>query len=1067
MTRIPSKIGAVSLAALVVLSVVAGTVAFTGPAAAVSSIDPTPGFSPGEISESEQQQHSFNYTFTGVNTSGDATVSLSVPGEFSIDSVDVEVKNETGTVLSNTTTTPNDNSVELTTTEPTSTLYFDGTVEITAPEVDADTDRTIKINATDGDGQTGTSSTLTVINDPLEVDSTSFSPTQVDQETETRYTLNTSFTGVNKSDDTTYSIAVPSEFDIEGWDLTVENATGTELTNTVQQSGNTLELTTSSDTERTYLNGTLNLTSPTVPEGSEEATYDLTVGASENGRSDEVTQTITVDYVGGQPGDPEFLSATQFVQSDGTPAIEVAFSEDIQNFGSNYGLYVDEEEVTGDIVTNVDESQGRVVIELDDTDSRDLTLRLESGIVDSSGNTLSNLNDPEYKPITFAPTSVRASGSVNAYSGSTVSIVASSSNTDITLQGTEDDTDNYFFEGSTGTNSRVFRFDTGGEEIGDYEADIQGEGTASITIRDLDLSLDIEDRNVTTLQSIEGTVSGRVGGREIQLELLDDNGDVVDERRVDLSGQGERDFSYDIESLELETGEYTVRATDTASGVSVESDAITVREAGDTEALLPNDVISEQRGDVVAIPIELRNTREVTLTVGDDQAGYQANVTVREDQDDADGQVTVYFNSWEASNVGTGSFSGANDLFSVDDEAEVVRGDVSIGVSNLLDAEAYPLSVDTEGRETDIQLLSLEERNTTAIRTWTAPRDRYSDLDNAEDVYEGTTDEWLTRDTDVAVGDTIVYEVQASGLEGALDAHEEDTVTTEFFDFADGRSNPAALFSVEEEDPGPNQDPLLLELNGSNSRVVADSANDTYYVITRTGDSGPEGVEDADGDGVIDPSENDYGSTDADSSLQASFTVYGDDENDFDLTADGEDETVETSYSLTTAEFEMSDPFNVTEVSGQEIFGETTLAPGTEVNVRVRSADGVRPAFLKTATTTVDTDGQFLVTLSFNNTNPGDRYSIVVNDVGGPASELTVEGTVQPVIQTPTTNTPAETTTTTSEPTTSTTTTEPTTSAAPTTEIPTVQTPTTTPGFGVLAALVALAGAALLALRRE
>ena len=166
----------------------------------------------------------------------------------------------------------------------------------------------------------------------------------------------------------------------------------------------------------------------------------------------------------------------------------------------------------------------------------------------------------------------------------------------------------------------------------------------------------------------------------------------------------------------------------------------------------------------------------------------------------------------------------------------------------------------------------------------------------------------------------------------------------------------------------------------------------------------------------------------------------------------------------------MSEPFNGTEASGQEVFGEATVAPGTEIRVRVRSGDNVRPAFLKTAETTVDGDGQFLVTLSFNDTSPGDRYNVVVDDTG-PASEISIEGTVQPVIQTPTTDTPAETTVITSTSTPTTTTSTPTTTTSTpvttTTEIPTVQTPTTTPGFGIVAALVALAAAALLALRRE
>jgi PGF-CTERM protein len=427
----------------------------------------------------------------------------------------------------------------------------------------------------------------------------------------------------------------------------------------------------------------------------------------------------------------------------------------------------------------------------------------------------------------------------------------------------------------------------------------------------------------------------------------------------------------------------------------------------------------------------------------------------------------VYFNTYAASSV-TGSFEGENDLFSVSEDDEIVRGNVEAGVSNLLDAELYPIEARTGGGLTDVGQIDLRERSTTALRTWTAPRSRYGDLDTGADFREGIDEEWVTQDSDIAVGDTVVYEIEASGLEGALDARGEDTVTDEFFEFANGsEDSPAAQFTVAQQDPGPNRDPLLLDFDSSNAEVVADSANDTYYVVAQTGADDLEGVRDEDNDGAIDPDEDETGSVDADDSLRATFTVFGEDENDLDLTADGEDEIVETTHSLTEPEFEMTEPFNVTEVSGQEIFGEATVAPGTEVNVRVRSADGVRPAFLKTATTTVDADGQFLVTLSFNDTSPGDSYTINVDDIG-PAPELSVDGTVQPVIETATTDTPAETTTTATSTTTSTPTTT-TTSTPPetTTSFPTVGTRTTTPGFGVLASLVALAGAALLALRRE
>ena len=1025
-------------------------------------------FSPASVDEETLNTHSFNYSFTGVNTTGDTTLSLSIPSDLTVEGTDARIEDASGSQIALASVNSNNDTVAVTATPSTNTVYLSGSAKIRAPSVDSQTDYTVDISGTDNDGDTtNTTAPLRVDNTALTAGTVSqFDPDTVEERTTNQHSFNYSFDGVSGSSDTTFELSAESGT-ITDTDLAVKDASGATLNASPDVSENSLRIVANSSTSRAYLAGTINLTSPEVPTGQESGTYDITASASETGRSDSVTNPLTVTFQGGQPGDPELESAIQYTQSDGTPAVEIAFSEDVQNFASNYELYVDGEGQLSGSQLQPSEAQGRAVVELDRSYSSAMTLRLEDGIQDTDGNALDS-SDVGNTSVRFAPTSVTADRSVTAYRGSNVSVVASASNTGVQLEGTDDDTDDYFFDGSTGTNSRIFVFSTADRDAGDYEADIEGEGTADITVRGLGLSLDIDDRNVTNLQTLDGTVEARAGNRPIRLEFLDEDGDPVDDvddRTVQLSGQGEYEFSYDIESLEIETGEYRIRATDTTSGVTVESDTIVIQDAGDIEATLPGGVVSETRGDVAAVPIELDNTDEATLTVGGDNVGFEANVTVRDDDDDD--EVTVYFNSYAASTASEGSFSGETDLFGVSDDDEVVDGSVNIGVSDLLDAESYDLSVATAGQETDVQLLVLEPRETTAARAWTAPQNRYGDLDAAEDVREGTG-EWLTRTDEVAVGDTVVYEIEASGLEGVLDARNEDTVTSEFYEFANGSgSEPAAKFAVEQEDAGPNQAPLLFQLNSSNSKVVADSENDSYYVVTRTGDDAPGAVEDDDGDGAIDPDENDYGEISDDDNLRIEFTVFGDDENDLDLTEDGEDETVETTHGLTEAELSMSEPFNVTETSGQEVFGEATVAPGTEVRIRVRSGDNVRPAFLKTAETTVDEDGQFLVTLSFNDTSPGDGYEIVVDDTG-PASELSIEGTVQPVIQTPTTDTPAETTVVTSTTTTST----PTPTATPTpatttTEVPTVQTPTTTPGFGVVAALVALAAAALLAVRRD
>ncbi|WP_435184826.1 BGTF surface domain-containing protein [Halobellus sp. EA9] len=1075
MTRFTPQLRAVALATLILLSVFAGSVTFAGSTAAVSGTSTNTALTPTTVDEDTQTTHNFNYSFTGINTSGNTTLVVTIPNDFTIDGHSIKMKNESGDILN--TTDQVGNELRVVGNSSTSTVYLAGSVTLTSPSVESDTDYTVDFTGTDDDGDSqSTSETLTVEDvPPLQISSIqAFDPTTVNGSTENTHRFNYSFTGVNTSVATKFEMDVPDEFTIEQENLVLRNASGGEVNSNPSQMGNSLTFREQVSTETAYLTGSIDLTSPAVPEGEESTQYTLSVnGTDPNGKSALTQETLTVEFDGGQPGTPSFESAIQYTQSDGTPVVEVAFSEDVQNFASNYALYVEGEGqlTNGNGIVSVNEAQGRAVIELDQTYSSEMTVRLQSGITDPDGNAL---DDTGNQSVTFAPTSVTAGGGSNTvFRGANVSVVASSTDTGVTIQGTDSDTDNYFFSGSTGTNSRVFIFRTSGRALGSYEADIDGEGAASIQLRTLKLELSVEDQNVTNLDTISGTVGARQGNREIRLELLNEDGELpdgVNERVERLSGQGEYDFSYNLEQLGLETGEYTIRVTDTTTGITVESGTITVREAGDAEATFTTSTVSEARGDVVAIPVRLENTREATIRIGNEDVGYEANVTVREgDGDERNGRVTIYFDTYAATTYPTGSFESENDLIRISDGDEIVRGEVSVGVSNLLDAELYPVEASIDGRLTDVAQINLRPRETIAIRSWTAPRNRYGNLDAPEDVRRGTDEGWVTRDSEIAFGDAVLYEIRATGLEGTLDARGEDTVTSEFYAFANGsKASPAAQFTVEQQDPGPNRDPLVLQLNASNSRVIADSENDTYYVVTRTGEFGPSGVRDEDNDGAIDPGENDYGSIDDEDDLRASFTVFGDDENDLDLTEGGDDEVVETTLSLTQAELTMNEPFNVTAASGQEVFGEATVAPGTELSVRVRSADGVRPAFLKTASTTVNSDGQFLVTLSFNDTEPGDGYTITVSDTG-PASELQVDGTVQAVIPTATTDTPEETTisTTTTTTATPTDTTSPPTSATTTTEIPTVQTPTTTPGFGAVAAVVALLAAALLALRRE
>ncbi|EMA08252.1 HVO_2072 family ArtA-dependent S-layer glycoprotein [Haloferax denitrificans] len=144
------------------------------------------------------------------------------------------------------------------------------------------------------------------------------------------------------------------------------------------------------------------------------------------------------------------------------------------------------------------------------------------------------------------------------------------------------------------------------------------------------------------------------------------------------------------------------------------------------------------------------------------------------------------------------------------------------------------------------------------------------------------------------------------------------------------------------------------------------------------------------------------------------------------------------------------------------IAGSTNLKPDDNtVSVEVTSEDGTSVALEDTDSW--ENDGMWMVEVDTTDFETG-TYTVEADD-GDSTDTVNVEVVSEREDTTTTSSEETETTTTTEEPTETTTTAEPT----ETTEEPTEETTTSsnTPGFGIAVALVALVGAALLALRRE
>ena len=746
----------------------------------------------------------------------------------------------------------------------------------------------------------------------------------------------------------------------------------------------------------------------------------------------------TFEYEGG---------AVHYVDSSDDAVIEVPFSAQVNSNSlttDNFTVFDDDEDISGQVSSITQPQNGRVIVEMNDVvQSRDIEIRLSGDIQDASNNDLSNGGR---KDVAFAATTVGPNGDVNAYRGSVVAVVASSVNTDIEI--TDDDDDfTYFVSGSTGTNSRVYTFDTENRDVGSYEATFDGSNAATIELRELGLDVDIDDRTVTDEDEIEGTVSANAGTRGVQVELLDSDGDAVSGESVtgNLDGQGEFEFTLGP----VDTDDYTVEVTDLGSGVVIESDVITVSKAGEGRADIAGGIVTQQRGDIANITVTLSNTDTATLTIGSEDAGFRANVTVEDDS--GDGQVNVLFNTYAATNGVSG------DVFDVadsDDDIDSSDIDPQNRVSSLLDAGEYDLEVrsgdDASDDSQGVGTLVLEERTTDSLVSWTAPTG--TTFDDSDEVYEAVANANVTESDDIADGDLVIHQLQASGLEGALEAQSGND-TAAFF----ALNGNVYELSVEESNPSANRDAFVLNLHAGNTVVVPDPDNDTYFVAFDTDD-------------VV--GERPNGQTvqlDDGQELLANFTVYEDEGNLAD-----EDQTVEDEYGIVEAEHSLDEPVNVSAASGQTVAGETTVAPGTELSLRVRSSGDTQPSFLKTASVYVTEDGTYEGTFDFSEQQAGDTFEVTVR--GGAADSLTVDGNVGEGDAT--TDTATDTVTETPMDTETQTETEMPTDGEPTdtaTEAPTdgeptdtaTETSTGTPGFGVVVALVALLAAALLAVRRD
>lgn len=573
---------------------------------------------------------------------------------------------------------------------------------------------------------------------------------------------------------------------------------------------------------------------------------------------------------------------------------------------------------------------------------------------------------------------------------------------------------------------------------------------------------DKDDATVTDTENLTGTVSTNGVEENISVIVRDDD-ETIRSAQMLTNGSGEADFEFaPLADFPDEDWHFDLVAIHPATGVSAFYD-VKVSEV-DHDAGFGAENIAETRGNVVEIPVELSPTvfdrvavDYATVVIGSDRVNYRAVLTVYDGNNDH--QVEVQWNTYLAGKGNSQEFVAAET--DADERADTVTVEtittgVAGGPQEILDSGLYELSV-RSGQTAGVAPANattgiiLEDREPASLGMYTAPDEDYDDLDELR----GT----LAPAESVAAEQYAVVRADIPGLFGDL-TNRTDLI--DYFVTSDESkvSEDGVELTIEEATAQQNRERRRLTVSQVES-VYTDEANDSVFLVVDTeaaefmkAGTDYEAYWRIDEDHALIEAEAETAGVESEE-RRSEFAVL-----DQEATFDG----LDTEGALTIAPTE-----------NQTISGQTTLAPGSELRVRVRS---IADRAMRIKEVVVDENRSFAVSMNASGFTPGSKLTATVSASGDTISE-TVTGQVrvtsvqettspQSVEEPTTTETVTETSQSTPQPATVTEVTEAksptlsTTAVAPTVETTEatdqLTTPTQSPGFGIVIAIVAVFG---------
>ncbi|ARS88700.1 BGTF surface domain-containing protein [Natrarchaeobaculum aegyptiacum] len=494
---------------------------------------------------------------------------------------------------------------------------------------------------------------------------------------------------------------------------------------------------------------------------------------------------------------------------------------------------------------------------------------------------------------------------------------------------------------------------------------------------------------------------------------------------LDLSDWGTDELIGNFSNLDdtegIDAGEYDFEVYVTDS--SAEATAPIEFREEDVDGAFSQGVYTQSAGDLVEITLELEDTDEAFIQIGDEDAGFVDVVHVEDD--DEDGEVSFWVNtrtlgvtSEEIDNVYDAGDDEINSLLHGDLEnssqgaesdyvnfwdEEVGNDDDLLNFDQYVDelglgddAEDqltrplqptdYSLIAEADGNfivddgeseadnEIDQATLDLIAPELGEITTHVAPEDAADEDDELADLLDIVTER-----SDVAEDDRLIIEAEATGIYGALAAHSdngfdivEDGVEAEALYNVIGDEGEGITFEVEADDAIGNQDPTALQLDGVDDEdvfILVDNEEGAFYVVVDTSSSDAF-------DGSLEDGQTFDVTLEYETDDDERYAFDDNPDNAFDGGADGQ--TGDAAYPYFSADSTQSVSTEFTIVEPEAAFdnldaddnvqleaSDDAVVTG-ETNVAPGSEIDIRisnagdtPSFLTTVDAEIDSDGTF------------------------------------------------------------------------------------------------------------